>query len=229
MANRLASGSPRQQGGWFLPNLDFVAAVGNTEARSLLRKRWESVRAELSDIQKEGGFSRDPTRPQQIREHFARALDEMDARLSLPEIRQRQRCANALLFWQTIAGSLSPARPPPNFEPAVAGLARREETISVDYLIEQLDAARRYTELGASRRCWVALLVIGSQKENSAIPAILKLAERVPEWGDKVRKVLKQIGTPEAESALRVLDSPGTRPAPAGADGGRKEGASPSR
>jgi hypothetical protein len=64
---------------------------------------------------------------------------------------------------------------------------------------------RRKSPIGRIDDTRPALYLIGAQKAEAAIPAILALARRNPSYCSNVEDTLKEIGSPKAQEALRSL------------------------
>jgi hypothetical protein len=176
----------------------FAAVVGNKETADLLSK--------VAKEQREKGL---------IAYELENAVGQISARLSLPPEKRSQREADELLYWQMTTLGL------PEMEVLYERLGFSAErlaasgcSISPAYLIERVEeikglSSEQLRDHSGSRGVMASLVlyIIGVQKEDSAIPAMLRLVQRRPNLLEGVKRTLKQIGTPKAEEAFRTLST----------------------
>jgi hypothetical protein len=184
-------------------DLDFMVASGNTETMELLNKKKIKLEEEFQKSKSNKHISsqkRDSW--QQDKQNYEQAVNQIKAKLSLPQIKRDQRTKDELLFWQTFRSNIpAPVNAEGGLKFQVECLSIQKLTISTEYLVEQLDQAT--DEKHANwQRVKLALLFIASQKENDAVPAMVNLARRMPNFQKDVVEALKALDTPDAQKAV---------------------------
>jgi hypothetical protein len=173
----------------------FATAVGNKETAELL--------SGVAKEQREKGL---------IAYELENAVKHISARLSLPPEKRSQREADELLFWQTTVGAPGLHALYLGYGVSAAQLVANGFSISPSFLIERVEEIKGFSpqqradydgSLGILNS--PVLYIIGAQKVDAAIPAMLKLVARRPNLREEVEATLKQIGTPNAQGALRTL------------------------
>ena len=219
LAQRLLEVSPRRLPE--IPTLDFLAAAGNERTIELLKKRTQQLEEEFNRAAEEKDKRGRPRWlkeqriewQQKLRRPYEQVVARIQSKLSLPEKEREQRTKDELLFMQTRVGAPRPVNLDAGLKYAIDCLAFQKLSVSTDFLIEQLKNAKAWNketphESQANwNRVHLALMFIASQKENGAVPAMVDLARRAPEFQQQVKKTLGQLGSSEAKEALLILEA----------------------
>jgi hypothetical protein len=186
--------------GWsYLPS--FLAVAGNQRTVEL-----------LANAKKEG---RDRGRYPPIPDDVARHIS---SRLSLPPEKHAQRAKDELLCWQTMVGAPNTRNLASGLRFAAERLVANGYSVSPSYLMERIEeikgpSLRPRPDYGPqSVLDGPVLYLVGAQKVDSAVPALVDLARSGPNSRKVVEGVLKQMGTKKAEEALRTLGADSSQP-----------------
>ena len=205
IANLLAKHMLEEEAGRFpdLGQLSFLVAAGNGDTAKILDRRLRELK---------------PLRA--LQEPYRRAINQLDARLSLPKKEQDQRARDAILFWQALCNP-TPRTLSKYCDSLAECLAAQKLTISSAYLVEQIE-----TEDADFFRRELAFSILAkqaSQKGSDAVSALVGIARRIPTYRDRVEHLLKGVDTPEAKRALQELPGIDGAKNPEGRDGEKRD------
>jgi hypothetical protein len=196
---KLGKGQRKTENWELVDVVRFLAVAGNQETVGQL-----STAAKWAEEKEQIAWKR----------NFELTSNRISSRLALPPEKRLQRTQDELLYWQTEAGAPRFAGRSFGYNVAAARLIENGCRISPSYLIEKVDeieglSPEQLSSYNGSRSILDSPVIdiIIVQKQEAAIPAMLKLVERRPDWRDYVRDALNQIGTQKAKEAIRSLSN----------------------
>lgn len=188
---------------------DYLSIMGNAETADLLRAYDRKIAERAAGDKKGSGRKSTWMSPEQERQEtratnaFLRAAERITARLALPKAEAARRAKDELLFWQTIWYAPRQSVVGADYRFSASSLVAGGCRISSGFLIEVLDSWDRPAFLNPD----AAIEIVRAQRENAAVPAMVRLAKHEPVYRDRVESTLWEIGTPEAEKGLQELDA----------------------